>query len=90
MTGAERVRECPLPLRAPHDPIDFVGPRIVLDGAQQPVVIIRVVETQGSGVRTVETLFLRLRDVRDAVVPDVFEPADGLHPAFPSFRDDRL
>src|SRR5215468_835295 len=79
MTCSQRIGERALPFRSPHDSIDFVGPRVILDRAEQPVSVVRIVEAERVGVAAVEALLLRLCDAGHVRTPDVFEPADGLH-----------
>src|ERR1019366_4314785 len=80
--GADQIGEGALALGAPHDAVDVVGSRVILYRAEQPVLVIRVIEAQGGGVAAIEVLLLRLLNLRHGASPDILEPADGLHAAF--------
>src|SRR5262249_19164949 len=84
---AQRIRKGALPLRPPHDPVDLIGPRIIFDGPEQPVAVVRIVEAERIGVAAVEALLLSLSDAGHVRAPDVFEPADGLHAALARLGD---
>ena len=81
MRGAQAVRKRALPLGSPHDSVDVIGTRVVLDQAGKEIPVVRIVDAQRLGIPPVQIPLLNFLDVRQVGAEDVLQPADDFHAA---------
>ena len=78
---ADRVVERTLPLAAPHQAVDVVGPQIILDETEPEAARIRVAHADAGRRLAVHVDLDRFVEARHILVEDVLEPADHFHAA---------
>src|SRR5262249_19241492 len=78
---AQSVSQRALALRAPHDAVDIVRARVVLDQPQQEIAVIRIVKAQIGDVSAVEVALLKLLNIGNVAPENVLQPANGFHTA---------
>ncbi len=87
MRGSQTVRKRALPLGSPHDSIDLIGTREVLDQAGEEIPVVWIIDAQRFHIPAVQIPFLNFLDVRQIGAEHVLHPADDLHAALFSRRE---
>ena len=81
MRRAQAVAKRALPLRSPHNSVDVIRTRIVLNQPGQKISVVRIVHAQRLRIPSIQIPLLQFLDVRQVGAKYVLQPADHLHPA---------
>ena len=82
MRRPDAVTKRALALRAPHEAVDVIRTRVVLDKARQKISVFGIVDAQRLGIPPVKISLLHFLNVGQVFAENIFQPANHLHVAF--------